>query len=74
MKRFAISALALAIAGCAADGSMAPMGHREMGTLIGADLLNLTRLAEIGAPALSIGGAGTFDAVFLTGIIAGLLA
>lgn len=36
MKRFAISALALAIAGCAADGSMAPMGHREMGTLIGA--------------------------------------
>ena len=36
MKRFAISALALAIAGCAADGSMGTMGHREMGTLIGA--------------------------------------
>jgi outer membrane protein OmpA-like peptidoglycan-associated protein len=36
MKRFVIPALALAIAGCAADGSMPTMGHREMGTLIGA--------------------------------------
>jgi uncharacterized membrane protein len=45
----------------------------SMGTLIGADLLNLHRIAEIGAPAVSIGGAGTFDGVFLTGIIAGLL-
>lgn len=45
-----------------------------MGTLIGADLLNLGRVAEMGAPMLSIGGAGTFDGVFLTGILAGLLA
>ena len=45
----------------------------SMGTLIGADLLNLHRIAEIGAPLVSIGGAGTFDGVFLTGIIAGLL-
>jgi len=45
----------------------------SMGTLIGADLLNLQRIAEIGAPVVSIGGAGTFDGVFLTGIIAGLL-
>src|SRR5262245_56982172 len=45
----------------------------SMGTLIGADLLNLHRVAEIGAPMVSIGGAGTFDGVFLTGIIAGLL-
>jgi outer membrane protein OmpA-like peptidoglycan-associated protein len=29
-------AAALAVAGCAADGSMGTMGHREMGTLIGA--------------------------------------
>jgi len=36
MNRFAISALTIAIAGCAADGSMPTMGHREMGTLIGA--------------------------------------
>jgi uncharacterized membrane protein len=46
----------------------------SMGTLIGADLLNLSRVTELGAPMLSIGGAGTFDGVFLTGIIAGLLA
>jgi uncharacterized membrane protein len=46
----------------------------SMGTLIGADLLNLGRIARIGAPAVSIGGAGTFDGVFLTGLIAGLLA
>jgi len=45
----------------------------SMGTLIGADLMNLHRVAEIGAPVVSIGGAGTFDGVFLTGIIAGLL-
>ena len=45
-----------------------------MGALIGGDLLNLGRVAEMGAPMLSIGGAGTFDGVFLTGILAGLLA
>ncbi len=45
-----------------------------VGTLIGADLMNLGRVAEMGAPVLSIGGAGTFDGVFLTGILAGLLA
>lgn len=44
-----------------------------MGTLIGADLANLGRIATLGAPVVSIGGAGTFDGVFLTGIIAGLL-
>ncbi len=46
----------------------------SMGTLIGADLLNLGRVASLGAPIVSIGGAGTFDGIFLTGIIAGLLA
>ena len=46
----------------------------SMGTLIGADLLNLGRIESLGAPVVSIGGAGTFDGVFLTGIIAGLLA
>ncbi len=46
----------------------------SMGALIGADLLNLGRIAELGVPVVSIGGAGTFDGVFLTGIIAGLLA
>jgi uncharacterized membrane protein len=45
-----------------------------LGTLIGADLLNLPRLQGLGAPVASIGGAGTFDGVFLTGILAVLLA
>jgi uncharacterized membrane protein len=45
-----------------------------MGTLIGADLLNIGRLGELGAPVASIGGAGTFDGIFLTGIVAVLLA
>lgn len=45
-----------------------------LGTLIGADLLNLGRITELGAPMASIGGAGTFDGIFLTGIIAALLA
>ncbi len=46
----------------------------SMGALIGADLMNLPRIAELGAPIVAIGGAGTFDGVFLTGIIAGLIA
>jgi uncharacterized membrane protein len=44
-----------------------------LGTLVGADLLNLKKIPELGAPVASIGGAGTFDGVFLTGIIAVVL-
>jgi uncharacterized membrane protein len=46
----------------------------SMGTLIGADLLNLDKIGDLGAPVASIGGAGTFDGIFLTGILAVLLA
>lgn len=46
----------------------------SMGTLVGADLLNLDRIGGLGAPVASIGGAGTFDGIFLTGILAVLLA
>ena len=45
-----------------------------LGALIGADLSNLGKVPALGAPVASIGGAGTFDGVFLTGIIAVLLA
>jgi len=45
-----------------------------LGTLIGADLSNLNVIPKLGAPVASIGGAGTFDGVFLSGIIAVLLA
>lgn len=44
-----------------------------MGVLIGADLLNWSKIKELGAPMVSIGGAGTFDGIFLAGIIAVLL-
>ena len=46
----------------------------SMGTLIGADLMNLDKLRGLGAPVASIGGAGKYDAIFLTGLIAVLLA
>src|SRR6201992_1413533 len=46
----------------------------SMGTLIGADLLNLDKISGLGAPVASIGGAGTFDGIFLTGILAVLFA
>jgi len=46
----------------------------SLGTLIGADLLNLDKVRGLGAPVASIGGAGTFDGIFLTGVLAVLLA
>jgi uncharacterized membrane protein len=46
----------------------------SVGTLIGADLLNLDKVAGLGAPVASIGGAGTFDGIYLTGILAVLIA
>jgi len=45
-----------------------------LGTLIGGDVLNLRRLGDLDAPMLSIGGGGTFDGIFVTGILAVLLA
>ena len=54
----------------------APLAYAggSLGVLIGADLLNLDKLQGLGAPILSIGGAGTFDGIFLTGMMAVLLA
>ena len=45
-----------------------------MGVLIGADLLNFRHISHMGATIASIGGAGTFDGIFMTGILAVLLA
>ena len=45
----------------------------SLGTLIGADLLNLKRFSSLKAPVVSIGGAGTFDGVFLSGLLALIL-
>jgi uncharacterized membrane protein len=44
-----------------------------LGTLIGADILNIGKIKNLGAPVASIGGAGTFDGIFLNGIMAVLL-
>ncbi|MBV8452366.1 MAG: DUF1614 domain-containing protein [Deltaproteobacteria bacterium] len=45
-----------------------------IGCLVGADVLNLALIARLNAPVASIGGAGTFDGVFVSGVIAVLLA
>jgi len=42
--------------------------------IIGADLLRLPDIRRLGTPFASIGGAGTFDGIFITGIVAVLLA
>jgi uncharacterized membrane protein len=46
----------------------------SLGTLIGADLINLDKVQGLGAPVVSIGGAGTFDGIFLSGILGVLFA
>ncbi|HEV2279785.1 MAG TPA: DUF1614 domain-containing protein [Acidobacteriaceae bacterium] len=56
-------------------GKAAPLAYIAgcVGTLIGADLMNLNKVQGLGAPVASIGGAGTFDGVFMVGIVAVLL-
>jgi uncharacterized membrane protein len=55
---------------------IAPLAYigGSLGVLIGADLLNLDKIRGLGAPIASIGGAGTFDGIFVTGLLAVLLA
>lgn len=45
-----------------------------LGVLIGADILRMKDVRKLGAPLAAIGGAGTFDGIFMTGIVAALLA
>jgi len=44
-----------------------------LGALIGADLMNIGKISSLGTAYASIGGAGTFDGIFLSGILAVLL-
>jgi uncharacterized membrane protein len=46
----------------------------SLGILLGADILNLGKIQSLGAPVASIGGAGTFDGIFMTGILSVLMA
>lgn len=57
-------------------GHSAPLAYicGTLGVLIGADLMRLKNIRQMGIPIASIGGAGTFDGIFLTGIVAVLLA
>lgn len=65
--------------GCRTAPGLAYAGG-TMGTLLGADILNLANPAVFSAlttgrsTVLSIGGAGIFDGIFITGILAVLLA
>lgn len=66
---------AIHIPGCPAESCRVIIAYTGgvLGTLIGADLLNLGKIKNLGAPVASIGGAGTFDGIFLSGFIALLL-
>jgi len=59
-----------------APGFVAPCAFISgvLGTLIGADLLNLRKVQKISPGFLSIGGAGVFDGIFLVGMVSALLA
>jgi uncharacterized membrane protein len=73
---FAPPLIAAAVALVLSRQYAAPLAYicGSLGTLIGADLLNLDQIPQLGAPIASIGGAGTFDGIFLTGILAVILA
>jgi uncharacterized membrane protein len=44
------------------------------GTIVGADILHIRSIRRLGAEMVSIGGAGTFDGILLTGILATIFA
>lgn len=71
-----VPAIATAIVALILDRDhVAPLAYiaGALGTLIGADVLNLDKVSGLGAPVASIGGAGTFDGIFVTSIVAVLL-
>jgi uncharacterized membrane protein len=73
---FAPAAAAAIVSMLLSHRQAAPLAYicGSLGALIGADLLNFGKIDGLGAPVASIGGAGTFDGIFVTGILAVLLA
>lgn len=67
------AALAAAVVGTEHRAVLAYVGG-TLGVLIGADVLRLGSIRHLGVPFASIGGAGTFDGIFISGIVAVLLA
>ncbi len=76
MPVFVAPACAALVAIVVNPAAAAPLAYISgtLGVLIGADLLRLNDIRTMGAPIASIGGAGTFDGIFITGIVAVLLA
>lgn len=68
-----IAAVAAVAVGGPSSAALAFVGG-TIGTLVGGDLANLGRIRKLAAPIASIGGAGTFDGIFLSGVLAVLLA
>lgn len=71
-----VAPLAAALVAIVLGGEFrAPLAYiaGSLGVLIGADLLRLKDVRRMQAPVASIGGAGTFDGIFVTGFVAVLL-
>lgn len=71
-----VAPLAAAIASLLIDPqNSAPLAYISgtLGVLIGADVSRLNDIRKMGTPFASIGGAGTFDGIFLSGLVAVLL-
>lgn len=72
-----IAPLAAALLALVVDpANAAPLAYcgGSLGVLIGADLFRMKDIRSMGTPIASIGGAGTFDGIFISGIVAALLA
>ena len=76
MPIFVAPLAAAALAVLVNSSESAPLAYigGTLGVLIGADLLRLKDIRDMGVPLASIGGAGTFDGIFITGIVAVVLA
>jgi uncharacterized membrane protein len=76
LPTFAPPIAAALVAALVSWRELAPLAYvgGSLGVLIGADLTNLDKIQGLGAPVASIGGAGTFDGIFVTGLFAVLLA
>jgi uncharacterized membrane protein len=76
LPTFAPPIAAALIAAVVSWRELAPLAYvgGSLGVLIGADLTNLDKIRGLGAPVASIGGAGTFDGIFVAGLFAVLLA
>ena len=67
---------AAAIAYVVGRDNAAPLAYigGTLGVLFGADLMRLKDIRKLGTPFASIGGAGSFDGIFISGLLAVLLA